>query len=493
MKLIKKFLFAILGLLALISLFILVCAFFPKLAEKTSDLLYKNKNKNNTDYTAVSTVPLTVDTQAVTSDELLAEIKNIGQETTVPAPKKEYSSEQFNTETPAAVKGRGGYIPITENSEQVGDEEAKKLEEQIAYGETGDGLTFDTAFYPYYGMLDDTQKHLYRQIYANAMAVNGIFTPIEAVNPSQLRNVFLAVYNDHPEIFWLDSAYRGRFSRNGACMEIVLQFNHLVDNLSEAKSAFQSAANQILVPTDSMTSEYEVEVFIHDALMEQITYVLQAPLNQSSYSALVNKQTVCAGYARAFQYLMQQAGIPCYYCTGFANQNHAWNIVKLDGEYYNVDVTWDDTDPYTYHFFNKTDADFSATHMREDLSVNLPACNGQKYSNLETAPAESSAEDSLRSLDETGIAESAVLQSIEDYYENCYQQIVACGDSCQFQNVVANESLWLKCYDSYQNDLYSKGYMDRIFTDLNKSQCTVEVQAEKLSDGSYLLTHQINF
>mgnify|MGYP006990155591 CR=1 FL=1 len=51
---------------------------------------------------------------------------------------------------------------------------------------------------------------------------------------------------------------------------------------------------------------------------------------------------------------MTQLGIPCYYCTGFAGENHAWNIIRLDDEYYNVDVTWDDTTPNTYDYFNKT-------------------------------------------------------------------------------------------------------------------------------------------
>ena len=127
-------------------------------------------------------------------------------------------------------------------------------------------------------------------------------------------------------------------------MEIVLQFNHLIDNLDAAKSEFYASAEEILSGADKQTSDYGVELYIHDALMSRITYDLRAPLNQSAYSALVNDRTVCAGYARAFQYLMTQMGIPCYYCTGYAGENHAWNIVKLDNEYYNADVTWDDTD-----------------------------------------------------------------------------------------------------------------------------------------------------
>ena len=57
--------------------------------------------------------------------------------------------------------------------------------------------------------------------------------------------------------------------------------------------------------------------------------------------------------------------------------------MKLDDGYYNVDTTWDDTNPNTYDYFNCSDADYSKNHVRRELSVYLPPCNGTKYRNLE--------------------------------------------------------------------------------------------------------------
>ena len=73
---------------------------------------------------------------------------------------------------------------------------------------------------------------------------------------------------------------------------------------------------------------------------------------------------VCAGYAFALQYLLMRAGIQSYYVVGYAGENHAWNLAKIDGEWYYVDATWDDPvyngsdDPYSpYHsYFNITTA-----------------------------------------------------------------------------------------------------------------------------------------
>lgn len=518
----KKVLYGILGVLALLSLFIIACAFQPELADKVSDLLYAGREAKEQEPAGEDTengrdalTPSTGESQGTaaadsgtganvmivptgpTSDEVLG--LNTGSVHTGQGTGNENKPDdhkQERSKTPEAVAGRGGYVPVQGETEQVDDKEAEKLREQYTYGETGEGLTFDEVFYPYYAMLDDTQRALYRQIYANTMAVNAIFNPVRQVSQGQLRSVFMAVFNDHPELFWLDSAYRGKFDRSGNCVEIRLEFNELVDNLDAAKARFREEAEKIITPADQLGTDYEVEVYVHNALLDKIEYDLRAPLNQSAYSGLVNGRTVCAGYARSFQYLMMELGIPCYYCTGYAGEAHAWNIVELDGEYYNADATWDDTDPNTYDFFNKTDAEFNTNHRREDLSVYLPACNGTRYANRESSPRTSGANNpysSARTLEDAGFDESSVLQNLAAYYDDCYKQIMENGGSCTFQNVVDGENLWLQCYDAYNSDAYSAGYMDRVFTELGVSGCSVDIEAEPLRDGRFLLHHTIAF
>lgn len=496
MNWIKKLLYGLLLVLSLISLFIIICAFNPALADKAAGLLYADNLPEDITEPAAAEHTASVlsgaakpaaDGGAPTSDEVLQNIENIGTIELPPKPKSFTNTREDGLAVPEKVAGRTGYTPIEESNEQIGDEEARRLKEQITYGETGDNLTFAAEFYPYYGMLDSRLQRLYRQIYANAAAVNGIFTPIEQVRPPELRNVFMAVFNDHPEMFWLDSAYRGRFGGDGYCAEIVLQFNRTVDFLDDSKAEFQAAAEGILSGARNQDSDYGKEVYVHDALLDGITYNLQAPLNQTAYSALVNGQTVCAGYARAFQYLMRELGIPAYYCTGYAGQNHAWNIIRLDGEYYNVDATWNDTDPNTYDYFNKTDSDFAGNHVRQDLSVYLPACNGTKYGNLESNPAP----DTRRSLEEAGLSGEPVLTSLSDYYNDCYQKLIAGGGSAEFRNVVGSGELWLQCYNAYNSNAYSTGYMDAVFTQLGVSSCEIRISAEELKGGEYLLTHTI--
>lgn len=122
---------------------------------------------------------------------------------------------------PENVSGRNGYQQIQENREQIDDEAAEELQNQIDAGYTGDGLDFDGVRYPYYAMLDDRGKHIYRQIYANANEQYAVFMPAEPITSDQLKNVLLAVYNDHPELFWLETAYSCKYLRDGRCVELI--------------------------------------------------------------------------------------------------------------------------------------------------------------------------------------------------------------------------------------------------------------------------------
>lgn len=71
------------------------------------------------------------------------------------------------------------------------------------------------------------------------------------------------------------------------------------------------------------------------------TVYSEEPAVYTSYGAFVNHNVVCQGYALAFKVLMDRAGIPCCYVRSDA-MHHAWNMVQLDGNWYHVDVTWDD-------------------------------------------------------------------------------------------------------------------------------------------------------
>lgn len=405
-------------------------------------------------------------------------------------------------EAPKDLADRTGYTPVTDSTTELNQEEADKLKTELTLGETGTALYFDSVYYPYYYLLDGTGQAIYRQIYANANSMNKTFMPCYDITVNELKTVFEAVYNDHPELFWLETGYNCRYSRSGKCVEISLQFSVEEKELPEFRSTFDARTNRILNQAWNLADDYEKEKYVHNQLLEQVEYQSGAPMSQSAYSALVNGKTVCAGYARAFQYLMQQLGIPCYYCTGYSGENHAWNIIYLYGEYYNVDLTWDDTDPATYLYFNKTDEDFATTHVRRSLAQKLPACNGATYRNLEPEPVSASPSPSpspspAPAAQGTPAPTSTpnplnISTELEEYYQNCGQRIIdnGLGISRFVQEIDA--SLWNELWQAYNNGKISDSFLIRAMNRLGGSSCSVQITCQVTDDGRYRLTHVVN-
>ncbi|HOO27441.1 MAG TPA: transglutaminase domain-containing protein, partial [Lachnospiraceae bacterium] len=392
---------------------------------------------------------------------------------------------------PDQLKGLTGYEPVQDTGEEIKKKDAEKLKDTIGYGNTGDGLAFDAEMYPYYQMLDESLKSLYRQIYANTNDMTETFVPVETVSASRLKTAFMALVNDHPELFWLDTAYVYKYTSTGAA-EMDLQFNNTADDIDSSKELFNNGANEILSGAKDLSNAYDKEVYVHDRLLDSVSYQLSAPMNQSAYSALVGGKTVCAGYARAFQYLMQQLSVPCYYCTGYAGEDHAWDIIKLDDGYYNVDTTWDDTDPNTYDYFNCSDADYAEDHVRKELSVYLPPCNGGKYRGLLGADAAVSEEEQKRTLQDAGFSEEQVLNDIKEYYDDCYTQLTNQNETqFTFQNVVKDEALLQEIYAAYKNEGYKSAFMDRFMQEKGIDSCSLNVTVEELDGGYFLISHQV--
>lgn len=123
---------------------------------------------------------------------------------------------------------------------------------------------------------------------------------------------------------------------------------------------------------------------IHDYLVDNTSYDTSLDYMYNAYSTLIEHRAICSGYAEVFKTFMDMMGVECIAITGLGgNENHMWNMIKLDNEWYHVDVTWDDPIGNKvgsmYHgYFNVDDTTISKDHSweREDY----PKAEGKKYS-----------------------------------------------------------------------------------------------------------------
>ena len=148
---------------------------------------------------------------------------------------------------------------------------------------------------------------------------------------------------------------------------------------TDEKQVLDVVLNVIHNKISSDMSDYEKELAIHDYIVMNCTYDSVNHNNDNntipdtsytSYGALVLGAAVCQGYSSAFKLFMNMLNIECDIITGQAGgESHAWNRVKIDGDYYLVDVTWNSSiskaksnNRVHYDFFNLTDEAMNASH-----------------------------------------------------------------------------------------------------------------------------------
>lgn len=172
-----------------------------------------------------------------------------------------------------------------------------------------------------------------------------------------------AFFYDHPELFYIDltkitlyTKYTTIGSKTTYTVSLAPQNNknYLSDSFS-SESQVDNAINQIEQIRNSIVSRvngnnYNKALIVHDTLVDMLEYN-QNDSNSNThniYGAFVNRSVVCEGYAKSFKYIMDSLNIPCILVGGVATNNtsttesHMWNYIQLDGNWYGVDVTWDD-------------------------------------------------------------------------------------------------------------------------------------------------------
>ncbi len=208
-----------------------------------------------------------------------------------------------------------------------------------------------------YNQLNDIEKNAYDVILDAIMNFTEALTPFEVqVTTEQISKIVEYIYADHPEIFWIRHGVRWNYSLDTGLVNNVEFTYCLTKQETESRQqkidmAIKSFLSSI---TDNM-SDFEVALRVYENIISLVDYDTIGLNKQkkdgklapefpddlrSVYGVFVNKKAVCAGYAKAAQYLYNLLGIECVYVS---SNGHAWNLIKLEGDYYHLDVTWGDS------------------------------------------------------------------------------------------------------------------------------------------------------
>lgn len=215
----------------------------------------------------------------------------------------------------------------------------------------------------------DKQRSFYRSIEIGVYVVgskkndSGLYSMnriyLESpLSEKEIRVTLSAFKNDHPEVFWLSN----QFSYIPSNMtEVQLYSDISSKEIEKKRDDLITAINFFINKIPAGLSEFERELEIHNLLLNTCSYNESVESTSddwrpfSIYGALVEGSAVCEGYSRAMQYLLSIFGIECNTINGLAQDNpHQWNVVKIDGMWYHLDATWNDTTENSiyYDYFN---------------------------------------------------------------------------------------------------------------------------------------------
>lgn len=257
----------------------------------------------------------------------------------------------------------------------------------------------------YYGQLAEDEQKAYLEI---AQGVQDMEEEIylHSSDPERTNELFHYVLKDYPDIFWCDGAASSTAYEGEEPYTVLTPLYECDEAQRQQRQAeIDGAVSECLAGISAEASDYEKILYVYNYIVNTVDYDLEAPYNQNIYSVFANKRSVCAGYSRAAQYLLERLGVFCTYVTGATDtgESHGWNLVMCGGEYYYVDVTWGDpvfqlqegtetgqlSDSYiSYDYMCCNDEELFKTHT-PDGDIPLPACtsmacnyyvvNGQYY------------------------------------------------------------------------------------------------------------------
>lgn len=245
------------------------------------------------------------------------------------------------------LKGEENYLQGTET-------QAESSEPEIGYVDGGEGVYQEGSFMvgreeteAAYGIslyaendFSGAEAYLYEQLLKKEATIDiseyGI--PVNMVGA-----LVHGVLNEHPDLYYVNGGFSYSMDAQNQVLYVYMTYNEGFDD-----AAFDQAVKEALSVVKEGMTDLEKAIALHEYIVLNCEYDYENYLDEklpstvySAYGVMVNRSAVCQGYALAYKMLLNMSGIECYMVSS-GGMNHAWNLIKLDGQYYQVDTTWDD-------------------------------------------------------------------------------------------------------------------------------------------------------
>ena len=255
----------------------------------------------------------------------------------------------------------------------------------------------------YFSMFDPGTRYYYQQLTAKEQAVftaiyDGMMRFEEEIEFSptctgeELTRVMFVLYNDCPELLQLSLQYGKRYRDPDAFFSITMQYTMEETQFQAVIQQTISAVDEMQNAADFGQTDVSRELSIYRNILARCAYNADQPFSDRACGPLVYGYGKCDGYANALTFALRYYGIPSTLICGTGYQldspdgaqDHCWNYVMIDRQWYQCDSTWDDAGSGTIPvqadflpFFNLTDERMLWEHSIDPpfTDWHLPVCD----------------------------------------------------------------------------------------------------------------------
>lgn len=316
-----------------------------------------------------------------------------------------------------------------------------------------------------YNTLSYVQKRIYAELF-KTVENHGEYIDLSdfGATKADVDAAYWAFDFENPQFFWLANGYKVLHS-GGYVLKLYPTYSRTESEAAALLPKFEAAADSIIENAAKQPSLFEQVKYLHDSLIDMTVYSTSGGVSKSEADGpLLNGKALCEGYSKAFMYLCQKSGIECICIAGYSGENHMWNMIKLDGEWYHMDTTWDDPrvsgdkQVIRYDYFCLNDEEISADHTIRNNFI-TPKATATKYNYYEIS--------GNKKYSDVATAFKALVDKAAENYDNGIMVTEINADKAIMEalmtKVSSNISSELKA-KGVKFSGYSYGYTGSVFT-----------------------------
>ena len=158
---------------------------------------------------------------------------------------------------------------------------------------------------------------------------------------SQAFEIYYRLYNETPHYFYLSYSTSALISEDNEVLQLNLDYYYPKSMIPVMEKELKEKITLFLSDLDESWTDFEKALYVYDKLILETSYTPgEKDSLYSVYGVFLENQAVCQGYASAYTLIMRDyLGIETHYIYS-KEMNHAWNLIRLNGQYYHVDATW---------------------------------------------------------------------------------------------------------------------------------------------------------